>query len=65
MINDYADYKAIANMTDAQAADVLEKVFNWSLGGRKTGKSLVSLAVLVALERAVNALRRGEHGTGT
>lgn len=65
MINDYADYKAIANMTDAQAADVLEKVFNWSLAGRKIGKNLFSLAMLVALERAVNALRRGEHGAGT
>lgn len=60
MINNYADYKAIANMTDAQAADVLEKVFNWSLAaGRTTGKSITSLAVLVALERAVAALRRG------
>lgn len=57
------DYEAIANMTDAQAADVLEKVFNWSLAGRKTGKNLLSLAVLVALERAVAALRRGGHGT--
>lgn len=53
------DYEAIANMTDAQAADILEKVFNWSLVGRKTGKSLLSMAVLVALERAVAALRRG------
>lgn len=65
MIDDYADYKAIANMTDSQAADILEKVFNWSLAGRKTGKNLLSLAMLVALERAVNALRRGKHETGT
>lgn len=63
MIDDQEDYKAIANMTDAQAADVLEKVINWSLAGRKTGKNLLSLAVLVALERSVAALRRGGHGT--
>lgn len=59
------DYETIANMTDAQAADILEKVIGWSLGARKIGKTLFSLAVLVALERAVNALRRGKHGTGT
>lgn len=59
------DYEVIANMTDAQAAEVLEKVFNWSLSARKHGKNLLNLAMLVALERAVNALRRGEHGTGT
>lgn len=63
MINDYEEYKAIAKMTDAPAAEVLEKVFNWSLAGRKTGKNLLSLAVIVALERAVTALRRGGHGT--
>ena len=58
MIDDYAEYKAIANMTDAQAADVLEKVHGLIINcGRMNGKTRLQMVYPMALKKAITALR--------
>lgn len=58
MINDYEDYKDIANMTDAQAADILEKVHGLIINcGRMNGKTRLQMVYPMALKKAITALR--------
>ena len=56
MINEYED---ILNMTDAQAADVLEKVLQMNIEGssRMNGKTRLQLTYHVALKKAIMALK--------
>lgn len=51
------DVDRIINMTDKQAAEVLEKVQVWMNGGRRNGKTLLSLAYNKAIEKAIKSLR--------
>lgn len=51
------DVDKILNMTDEQAAEVLEKVKAWMEGGRKNGKTLLFLAYNKAIEKAIKSLR--------
>ena len=52
------DVNRILNMTDKQAAEVLEKVNVWMNGGRRNGKTLLSLAYNKAIEKAITSLRK-------
>ena len=52
------DVDRILNMTDKQAAEVLEKVKVWVNFGRRNGKTLLSLAYNKAIEKAITALRK-------
>ena len=52
------DFDRISNMTDKQAAEVLEKVQVWMNSGRRNGKTLLSLAYNKAVEKAITALRK-------
>lgn len=52
------DVDRILNMTDKQAAEVLEKVKVWMNSGRRNGKTLLSLAYNKAIEKAITALRK-------
>ena len=52
------DIDRILNMTDKQAAEVLEKVKVWMNSGRRNGKTLLSLAYNKAIEKAITALRK-------
>lgn len=51
------DYEAIANMTDAEAAEELEKVRLMLTGGRANGKTRLSMSYNVALQKAIIALK--------
>ena len=51
------DLDMIMNMTDRQAAIVLENVQVWMNAGRKNGKTLLSLAYNKAIEKAIKSLR--------
>lgn len=51
------DVDRILNMTDKQAAEVLEKVQVWMNSGRRNGKTLLSLAYNKAIEKAIKSLR--------
>ena len=50
-------YEDLLNMTDEQAADVLEKTMLWISGGRGCGKTITKLSYEIALTRAINKLR--------
>ena len=52
------DVDRILNMTNKEAAEVLEKVKVWMNGGRRNGKTLLSLAYNKAIEKAITALRK-------
>lgn len=52
------DVNRILNMTDKQAAEVLEKVNVWMNGGRRNGKTLLSLAYNKSIEKGITALRK-------
>lgn len=57
-MNDYEEYKAIANMTDAQAADILEKVHGLITNcGRMNDKTRLQMVYPMALKKAITALR--------
>ena len=52
------DVDRILNMTDRQAAEVLEKVQVWMNSGRRNGKTLLVLAYNKAIEKSITALRK-------
>ena len=51
------NYDDIMNMTDEQAADILENLRVRLYGGRQNGKTKLSLAYNVATEKAIKKLR--------
>lgn len=51
------EYEKILNMTDEQAADILEKTIIYLCGGRMNGKTILSLSYRVAILKAINKLR--------
>lgn len=51
------DMKAIIEMTDEQAAEILEKILEWNGASRATGKTVFNFQIQVALTKAVQALR--------
>lgn len=51
------DYEAIENMTDLQAAEVLENMSVRILGGRANGKTILCLTYNKALEKAIQKLK--------
>lgn len=53
----YDDFSSIFEMTDKQAADILEKMLNWSQVGRQNGKNITNLTAYVAFHRAIKKLR--------
>lgn len=57
MIFDDMDYEKLANMTDEQAADILEDYRVRLNLGRKNGKSIMFLAYNIALSKAIQRLR--------
>lgn len=50
------DYEKLLNMTDEQAADILEK-FVIYLGGRGNCKTFIANAYSIAIRKAINKLR--------
>ena len=52
------DINRILNMTDKEAAEVLASMKVWMNGGRRNGKTRVSLAYNKAIEKAITALRK-------
>ena len=61
MDDDIITIKKIKNMTDEEAADILEKFLNWSLAGRQLGKTWFKACLNMALIKAINKLREGNH----
>lgn len=57
MIFDNTDYEKLANMTDEQAADILENYRVRLNVGRQNGKSIMFLAYNIALSKAIQRLR--------
>lgn len=58
MDNVIDDYEDIINMTDGQAADILEKIHELIIyGGRMNGKTRLRMAYPVAMKKAITALR--------
>lgn len=53
------DYEAIKNMTDAQAAEVLENMRIRIMGGRCNGKTKLVLSYDVAIQKAIQKLKDG------
>lgn len=51
------DYEAIANMTDAKAAEILENTLLRIMGGRMNGKTKLLMSYNVALQKAIIALK--------
>ena len=51
------DYEKLLNMTDEQAADILENTILHYYGGRGSGKTFMSTAYGIALRKAINKLR--------
>lgn len=51
------DYEKLLNMTDEQAADILENTILHYCGGRGSGKTLISNAYSIAMIKAINKLR--------
>ena len=54
MIDDYED---IMNMTDEEAAEILENTRIRMMGGRMNGKTRLSMSYNVALQKAIIALK--------
>lgn len=56
-MTDIFDYEKLADMTDEQAAEILEDYrvrLNW---GRQNGKNIMTLAYMIALTKAIQRLR--------
>ena len=53
------DYEAIMNMTNAQAAEVLENARIRIMGGRCNGKTKLVLSYDVAIQKAIQKLKDG------
>lgn len=53
------DYEAIMNMTNAQAAEVLENARIRIMGGRCNGKTKLFLSYDVAIQKAIQKLKDG------
>lgn len=53
------DYEAITNMTDAQAAEVLENMRIRIMGGRCNGKTKLVLSYEVAIQKAIQKFKNG------
>ena len=53
-----SDINRILNMTNKEAADILEKVSNWVAADRKDSKTAFNLAMKTAMKKAVTALRK-------
>lgn len=53
------DYEAIMNMTDEQAAEVLEKMRIHVMGGRQNGKTVLFLSYNTAIQKAIQKLKGG------
>ena len=53
------DYEKLLNMTDEQAADILDDMFfkTQLLGGRHCGKTILTACQIVAMVKAINRLR--------
>ena len=51
------DYDSIANMTNIQAAEVLENMVVRMMGGRANGKTILMLCYNKALEKAIKSLK--------
>lgn len=51
------DYEKLLNMTDEQAANILESYQIFIMGGRGCGKSFLSTAYNIALIKAIKRLR--------
>ena len=54
---DNTEYEKLANMTDEQAADILEDYRVHLNTGRQNGKSIMFLAYNIALSKAIQRLR--------
>lgn len=54
---DNLDYEKLANMTDEQAADILEDYRVHLNFGRRSGKSIMFFAYNIALSKAIQRLR--------
>ena len=50
-------YEYLLNMTDEQAAEILEKTYIYISGGRHNGKTFGQLGYTVAIHKALNKLR--------
>ena len=55
------EYEALINMTDEQAADILENIHLGINGGRGNGKTFLLHAYQIALGKAIKKLRGEEH----
>lgn len=54
----FSDINRILNMTNKEAAEVLENVKMWTNFGRRNGKTRLVLAYNKAIEKAITALRK-------
>ena len=54
-------YEYLLDMTDEQAAEILEKTYIYISGGRYCGKTLWKAGYTIAMNKAINKLR-GEKG---
>lgn len=59
--NNYDEFAKIVEMTDEQAAEVLQTILNWDISARANGKTAFNLTIKVALHKAIKALRGGEN----
>lgn len=50
-------YEYLLNMTDEQAAEILEKTYIYISGGRQNGKTLWKAGYTIAMHKAINKLR--------
>lgn len=50
-------YEYLLDMTDEQAAEILEKTYIYISGGRHCGKTLWQAGYTVAMHKAINKLR--------
>ena len=53
----FSDINRILNMTNKEAAEVLENVKMWTNFGRRNGKTRLALAYNKAIEKAIKSLR--------
>lgn len=51
------DYEKILNMTDEEAADILDNYILRICGGRGNGKTLLSFSYFIAIKKAIKKLR--------
>lgn len=55
------DYETLLNMTDEQAAEILENTFNCIIVSRGNNKTFLTSVYIVALVKAIKKLR-GKEG---